>query len=365
MKEKYKDKSQWPRLVCLVCGGELISKIIKHEGYYNCNNCKRRYPIVDDVGILIDRYDVNKETQERIFSQLVSALNEDYSASFLNYPITIQDTKKARFLELLELHENDMVLDIGCYAGGFARFLSKTYKTKVVGVDISPSCIKYCLKCNRYENRFYVADAESLPFAEQSFDAVLCIALLEHLSDIEKGISEIYRILKSGGKAIIQLPVRDYKYTLLWVLNKIMPQKLEKRLGRIGHDYHRLLTSQELLGLLQAKGFMIRKSERVGSFVQPLHDWFVIPFLYQKIFKQIKNIARNISWKKHYGSDDSRVKTDIFSRYKYGESSPFRKAYSKLILPAVKILVSLEKLIGLRSGYCIYILAMKGTYGTK
>lgn len=48
------------------------------------------------------------------------------------------------------------------------------------------------------------ADLTNLPFDEKTFDAVLCYHVLEHIEDDKKSISEIYRVLKQGGWAILQ-----------------------------------------------------------------------------------------------------------------------------------------------------------------
>ncbi|MFC1514699.1 class I SAM-dependent methyltransferase [Candidatus Omnitrophota bacterium] len=301
----------------------------------------------------------NKKTQEEIYSRSVNRLREDSSASFLEYPLTVQDTKKAKFLKLLDLDQDDRVLDVGCYAGGFSRFLNKYYRVRTVGIDLSFTCVQYCVKSDRFGNRFHVADAENLPFVQNSFDAVLSIAVLEHLSDLKKGISEIYRVLKNEGRAVIHLPVKDDKYTLMWLLRKVAPQRLRKSLESIGHDYSRIPTSRQLVRLLEEEGFIVKDTERVGHFIQPLHDWYVIAFLYRHVFSPVRNVLRNITGRKDRSHDRIRVKGNAFDDGGYIGSGAFRKAYSTVILPLVRILVFFERLVGFRGGYCIYILAMK------
>src|SRR5690606_8083829 len=50
------------------------------------------------------------------------------------------------------------------------------------------------------------ADICDLPFADNSFDFILCNHVLEHIPDDTKAMQELYRILKSGGTAILQIP---------------------------------------------------------------------------------------------------------------------------------------------------------------
>ena len=65
---------------------------------------------------------------------------------------------------------------------------------------------------DRYEKGygypFYTnIDIVSLPFSDNEFDFILCNHVLEHVANDGEAISELYRVLKKGGKAILQVPV--------------------------------------------------------------------------------------------------------------------------------------------------------------
>ncbi len=51
-----------------------------------------------------------------------------------------------------------------------------------------------------------VADGQQLPFKDESFDAVVCHQVLEHVLDVDLAIREIYYVLKSNGKVIVDVP---------------------------------------------------------------------------------------------------------------------------------------------------------------
>ncbi len=53
------------------------------------------------------------------------------------------------------------------------------------------------------------ADICNLPFADNEFDFILCNHVLEHIPDDVKAMQEIYRVLKPGGKAILQVPLEN------------------------------------------------------------------------------------------------------------------------------------------------------------
>jgi SAM-dependent methyltransferase len=57
-----------------------------------------------------------------------------------------------------------------------------------------------------YRNVHVVCDLEALPFADQSVDRLLSIAVLEHVNEPEKHIAEFRRVLKSGGSLLVYIP---------------------------------------------------------------------------------------------------------------------------------------------------------------
>lgn len=100
------------------------------------------------------------------------------------------------------------VLDVGT-GEGVVPFLAKKPGRKIVAVDISRANIKAAKarqeKGNwRPKTEFLLADAENLPFADNSFDTVICLHVLEHLPNFQKGLRELRRVAK--GRMIIAVP---------------------------------------------------------------------------------------------------------------------------------------------------------------
>ncbi|WP_380281036.1 class I SAM-dependent methyltransferase [Kitasatospora purpeofusca] len=86
------------------------------------------------------------------------------------------------------------VLDIGCGNGKFVSRLNRDRADlRVVGVDISAGILA------EVEKPVLVADAEALPFADGSADAVLALHMLYHVGDIEAAIKDLARVLRPGG----------------------------------------------------------------------------------------------------------------------------------------------------------------------
>lgn len=115
-----------------------------------------------------------------------------------------------------DLRDGDKILDLGC---GVGRHVITTYTLKnvqAIGVDLS---LDDLLTANeRFQGEFMepdqtdksfglsVADALSLPFADDSFDKIICSEVLEHIPDYRSALAEIRRVLKPGGILAASVP---------------------------------------------------------------------------------------------------------------------------------------------------------------
>jgi ubiquinone/menaquinone biosynthesis C-methylase UbiE len=96
------------------------------------------------------------------------------------------------------------ILDAGCGEGITLEKLVRLFPEKrVVGVDTEPENLEICL---RHKLPVQEGSLYALPFADESFDTVLFSEVIEHLDRPEKALSEIYRVLRPGGRAVIIFP---------------------------------------------------------------------------------------------------------------------------------------------------------------
>ncbi len=115
-----------------------------------------------------------------------------------------QEAKTTTVKQNLKLKDNSVVLDLGCGTG----LLIKNFagKTKLyVGADISRELLKYArTKAKPFPNSTLIlADADNLPFPDQTFDAVFAVTLLQNMPRPDATLAEIYRVSKTRASIIV------------------------------------------------------------------------------------------------------------------------------------------------------------------
>lgn len=116
---------------------------------------------------------------------------------------------RPKFILSLAEFKNKQILDMGCGTGvNTYDFYKKSKKT--VGIDISPWAIKRA-KNNFKKVTFYVRDSEKTKFPDNYFDIVVNTGLIQYIKNPELTVNEMYRILKLGGIAIVDVP---WKYSI-------------------------------------------------------------------------------------------------------------------------------------------------------
>lgn len=137
------------------------------------------------------------------------------------------------------------VLEVGCGCGSEAERFARA-GAHYTAVDLTNAAVTLTQK--RFQlaalaGCFVQADAENLPFADDSFDLVYSHGVLHHTPDTPRTIREIYRVLAPGGRAIIMLYYRNsFNYQInLRIVRRLRARLLKSRLGfrvarKIGHE---------------------------------------------------------------------------------------------------------------------------------
>lgn len=185
---------------------------------------------------------------------------------------------KLKMLDLIPTSNGWRVLDIGCGTGIVTeKLIQKGWN--VIGLDISFEAMK------RYSDAGFIgliSNAEdSLPFKNNSFDAIWLSEVIEHVVDYQTMITEIGRLLKSDGCVYLTAPNSVfYGYRLMYLIGKC-PSELQ-------HPYHvRFFSPKYLSSIFQLNGFKVEM-----NFGQNIY--MVIPHSLIRAVKHLSNIAEKL-----------------------------------------------------------------------
>ena len=156
------------------------------------------------------------------------------------------------------------VLDLGSGTGAAYEQLTN-YETTAIDPD------KKMLELNLFENKV-LGSAEKLPFEDNSFDNVFCSFVWRNVSDTNKALSEVYRVLKPGGKFVL-LDMTRPKNSFLKILHKIGTFKVLHLIGLLTFnlkEYRFLYKSLDFYpqpeNCLKKDNFIDLQIERMGLF---------------------------------------------------------------------------------------------------
>lgn len=145
-----------------------------------------------------------KQQVARMFDSISG--NYDFLNHFLSLGIDIRWRKKA--INLLADGKPKIILDVATGTGDFAVETLKLNPEQVIGVDISEGMLEVGrkkMKTRGYEHKIdlRLGDSENLPFEENKFDAVIVAFGVRNFENLEKGLSEMHRVLKPGGRMVV------------------------------------------------------------------------------------------------------------------------------------------------------------------
>lgn len=153
----------------------------------------------------------------KIWYWFISTVDKKAEIIFMNfgyanpdlYPQMNEKDEKNRYqaqLYHLTVHQRDIkdkdVLEVGCGRGGGLSYINRYFKPKsVTGIDLNNKAVKFCnaFYSSEGNNRFVQADAQKLPFDNESFDVLINVESSHRYPEPEKFFSEVKRVLKPGG----------------------------------------------------------------------------------------------------------------------------------------------------------------------
>jgi len=150
------------------------------------------------------------------------------------------------------LPDHGTVLEVGCSSGYLIRDLIDVLPgISIIGSDCFPDALHEISK--NYKVPLLQFDLVNCPLPDSCVDVVVALSVLEHIDKDESALCQIYRILKPGGYAVLEVPANKDLYDL--------------------HDrqlkHFRRYDMPELLHMSQKSGFEIQRHSHLGFFLYP------------------------------------------------------------------------------------------------
>ena len=160
----------------------------------------------------------NTETKKNQVTKMFDNIAGSYD--FLNHTLSLGMDNIWRKIAIKKLNNKPAtILDIATGTADFAISASKYTNANITGIDISQGMLdvgveKITKKGLSNRIQLQLADSEKLPFQNNSYDAITAGFGVRNFEDLNKGLSEMYRTLKSGGRVAILEPSEPTHFPL-------------------------------------------------------------------------------------------------------------------------------------------------------
>ena len=149
------------------------------------------------------------------------------------------------------------VLEVAPGPGYFAIEMARLGRFHVTGLDISHTFVEIARENARQAGvsvDFQQGDVSSMPFADGSFDLIVCQAAFKNFSRPDKAIGEMHRILRDGGTAVIQDLRKDASDTTI-----------REEVNAMRLDAVNAFMTRQALGMLRRRAYTKEQFERLAA----------------------------------------------------------------------------------------------------
>ncbi len=198
-----------------------------------------------------------KELSKQEFSKAAKVYETDqggvYKICRKDYPDVLEELEKEDFSNLL---------DCGCGPAPMLTLLHRKYPEKhLTGIDLTPEMIEVAKAKNMHGVDFVVGDCEDLPFANDSFDVIICCQSFHHYPNVQNFFNSVFRVLRPGGRLILRDMSTKFE-PLRWFFNHIeMPI-----INLTGHGDVHVYSTKEVKKLCDNAGLQLESGENRWMF---------------------------------------------------------------------------------------------------
>lgn len=149
-----------------------------------------------------------------------------YEAIYTDAHLSQRESFYLWLADVIAWQPQERYLDISCGRAELTT-LAQQHGALATGIDISFAAVHHAAQATHCES-LVTADAQILPYADDSFDVVSNIGSMEHYFDMQMAACEMARVLRRGGRAMVLVPNTWSLMTNIW---------LAMRHGRTSVDY--------------------------------------------------------------------------------------------------------------------------------
>lgn len=141
-------------------------------------------------------------------AKMFDNISEDYDGLNRVISLGIDVSWRKKVVKLIGENNPQQILDIATGTGDLALMMAKLNPKKIIGLDISSGMLEVgkqkIAKANLSDKiEMIVGDSENIPFDNNTFDAITVSFGVRNFENLDKGLTEIYRVLKPGGKFVV------------------------------------------------------------------------------------------------------------------------------------------------------------------
>ena len=202
--------------------------------------------------------------------------------SDFDHPHTLTLLHQRALLERLVLHPGDPVLEIGGHRSGVLAWLERHRGVHGAGLDISPAWVAIqneACAARGGRSSWVLGNAECLPFATNTFAAIVAFGVFEHVHNLRAALEACVRVLRPGGTLICHLPVADIGGSFDGYQRWTDAAAYAAGQASVGHYHERMPTRQQMRTLLEQAGFQVLDTRNFDVWLQPIHDHRLLPAL--------------------------------------------------------------------------------------
>lgn len=210
-------------------------------------------------------------------AQMFDTISGNYDGlnRVISFGIDVSWRKKV--LQLVANTHPKTILDIATGTGDLAILMTKTNAEKIIGLDISAGMLdvgRKKIEDHKLSDKIemILADSENMPFEDNTFDAITVAFGVRNFENLEKGLSEILRVLKPSGIFVIletSIPEKTpYKQGYTFYSKNILPL-IGKLFSKDNVAYQYLSESASVFPYGEALNNILRKTGFTSVVAQP------------------------------------------------------------------------------------------------